>query len=468
MRMETVQTAKTPQAKLAIDAAQTCQSANDLDGAVDWLIRALDAEPRNPTALYNLGQLFYRQAKHALARPYFEEVTKLKPRLPEPHFFAAACALMEEDHDAAERGYREALRLAPRVARHWHGLGTWNAVVGRTDAALTCFRKAQELWPGYAWARFSEGVVLLTQGRWIEGFERFEARHGIGVTARPMRDRPMWDGRELHGERILLRTEQGIGDMIHMARYVTAVQQLGGEVVVETRPELTRLFSYSFPGAEIVELGGDLPSTDWFDNMMSMPHRFQTTADSEPWDGPYLSPNAADVGQWRRRLEGRVRPRVGICWAGGQVPWLEPSGLAVDRRRSIRLDLLAPLLAVEGVTWISLQVPAPERMPAGLYDPAGHIVDFADTAALVHLCDLIISVDTAIVHLAGALGKPVWLLNRFDGDWRWSGGEPNPWYPSLRIFKQAELGAWPPVIDRAAEALRAWVGAVQPVLCPVS
>lgn len=466
--MEVIAT-KTTQAKVAIDAAQACLAENDLDGAARWLHHALSAEPQNPTALYNLGMTHYRQANHEQARAYFDAVRIMKPRLPEAHFFFAACSLMEQDHDAAETGYREALRLAPKVARHWHGLGTWNAVVQRLDAALTCFRKAQDLWPGYAWAQYSESIMLLQKGDWAAAWPLFEARHGIGVTAKPMPDRPRWDGRELDGDTILLRTEQGIGDMIHMSRYILAVQMRGGDVFVETRPELTRLFYYSFPGVQVVELGSDLPSTSWYETMFSLPLRFLTTADSEPWNGPYISSNAADALKWKYRLDGRIRPRIGLCWQGGKVAWPEPSGLAVDARRSLHPDQLDRLLAVEGVTWISLQVPAPDLddMPPGVLDFAGQIGDMADTAALVHQCDLIITVDTSIVHLAGAMGKAVWLLNRFDTDWRWS-IDPNPWYPTLRVFRQKDIGVWAPVIDQAAEALREWLAAVRPALCPVS
>lgn len=457
---EPIRTAKTEAGDDAIRTAHAAFQRGDLPLALAAWARALRAEPDNPTALYNAGITRFRMIEHAAARPYFARVTELRPDMALPWFAHAACCLMARDHDAALAGYTRAAEIAPNNARFAHGLATVRSIMGDKLGALAGFRRAQELAPGYAWARFSEGVTLAQMGRWSEAWPAMEARKLIGVTSRPLTDRPMWDGRSLNGQSILLRTEQGIGDVIMAARYVDAVRAVGGDVTLETRPELARLFGCL--GVPQIEVNTEPPLTDWYDDLLSLPLRFGTEPHSEPWDGAYVAADASLVADWQRALAGVQRPRVGLCWAGGTPPG-DPSGLAIDLRRSLTPEQVAPIVAVPGVSFVSL---VPEQVaPAGVLDLTGRIRDMADTAALVACLDLVITVDTAIVHLAGAMGRPVWMLDRFDHCWRWlPNRETSPWYPSLRIFRQETLCAWGPVIDRAAVELERWASEVRRAL----
>lgn len=460
--LEPIRAALTPATNEALATGREAYQQSRVSEAEAAFRSALTIEPNNPTALNGLGMCLYRQARHAEARPYFARVNALAPDVADAHFFGAACALMDQDHAAAERGYRAALALNPNDARYVHGLATLRSVSGDVEAALAGFQQAQRLLPGYHWAQFSEGLTLLGMGRWIEGWPLIEARHAIGVTQTPLEDRPRWDGRPLAGGSILLRTEQGIGDALHMVRYVHNVREAGaGRIVLQARPELFRLFRHV--GADLtVLLGDELPATDCYADLMSLPGIFAATP-ADTWGGVYVAPRAQDTLSWRRRLAGQRRPRVGLCWAGGEVPWAEPSALAVNARRSLTAAALGPLLAVPGATFVSLQLGQPA--PPGVWSRTDELVDMADTAALIAACDLVITVDTSIVHLAGAMGWPVWMLDRLDKCWRWlPGQEYSPWYPTLRIFRQSRLGDWVPVIERAAVELSHWTRDVAAVL----
>lgn len=445
--------ALTEEGRASNEAGLEAFRTEDYAAAADAFERTLAVEPNNPDALFRLGMCHYMRERHEDAIPFLTRVIGLKPDVPELWFRLAGSLLVECDHDGAGRAYQRAAELAPDVPQYAHGLATWRSVTGDAAGALAGFRRAQMLQPGYAWACYSEGMTLAGMGRWGEAWDLMEARRFIGITAAPLDGIPIWDGRELDGATILLRTEQGLGDVIHMARYVPMVRERGGNVVLETRPELIRLLA---GGADIVPVGEPLPLCDWQDSLMSLPGRFATMPDSVPWDGPYLTAEAADVAAWASRLADVPPPRVGLCWAGGTPPGPRPTTLRYAKRRDLTAEQMAPILAVPGLSWVSLMQGG--TMPAGVWDQTAFLDDMADTAALIANLDLVVTVDTSIVHLAGALGVPVWMLDRFDHCWRWlPGREDSPWYPSLRIFRQAALGEWQPVLERCAAELTAWL-----------
>jgi len=303
-------------------------------------------------------------------------------------------------------------------------------------ALLSCGRLA-EAWPHYAW-------------RW----RRMPGPHRAPADPSARPDPNSWRGR-----RVLLFAEQGLGDSLQFLRYVPMVAARGAEVVVEVERPLVRLAA-TLPGRPVVVAVGDaVPAHDVAVPLMHLPWAFGTDLASIPAAIPYFTPDPAAVAGWRARLAGLPGLKVGLVWAGEPRPDAAMAN-RIDRRRSLKLAALAPLTVVPGVSFVSLQkgVPAVQALapPTGmvLHDWTGELADFADTAALMAALDLVISADTSPLHLAGALGRPVWLLDRYDSCWRWlRERDDSPWYPTLRRFRQTAPGDWAGVIDRVAVAL---------------
>jgi hypothetical protein len=262
----------------------------------------------------------------------------------------------------------------------------------------------------------------------------------------------------LEGRTILLHAEQGFGDVIQFIRYLPLVEQRGGRIIVECQAELQRLFQTTAERCQIVIRGQPLPAFDLHCPLLSLPRAFGTALANIPGTEPYLQADAEQVGRWQRRLgEFDSMVKVGLAWAGSPTH-------KKDRNRSMKLARLAPLGQAPGVRFFSLQKGATAAQaktpPPGmdLVDWTEELKDFADTAALIANLDLVIAVDTAVVHLAGAMGKPVWTLLPFVPDWRWLlEREDSPWYPTMRLFRQNSWGDWDSVITRVADALSQWV-----------
>jgi ADP-heptose:LPS heptosyltransferase len=265
---------------------------------------------------------------------------------------------------------------------------------------------------------------------------------------------PQWDGAPAKGKTILLFGEQGAGDMIQFVRYAPMVAERCARTVLVCGPDLKTLLKGVNGVSEVVDYDEQPPRFDQHVPLMSLPKLFKTDLDSIPAPIPYLSADPAKVEHWRLRLGGRPGRKIGLAWAGRIT---HPN----DRNRSMSLAQLAPLAAVKNVQWISLQkgpAEAEARTPqAGLEitDVSSELTDYSDTAALIANLDLVISVDTSVVHVAGAMGKPVWVLLPFIPDWRWLLDRPDsPWYPTMRLFRQRAVGDWEPVVQGIAEKLK--------------
>jgi hypothetical protein len=292
----------------------------------------------------------------------------------------------------------------------------------------------------------------------------YECRHALPGHAAPLPMQRMLpalsDLPDLAGRTVLAVHEEGFGDTLQFLRYLPLLAQRGARVLVVAPKELTRLLR-TVPGiAAVVSDAAALPEYDYHCPFVSLPRAFATTPETIPAAIPYLHADSALTAAWAARLpDAKGALRVGLVWAGQARPWLY-GFTTLDRRRSMTLAGFAPLARIQGVRFVSLQKGTPAREAAtpppglDLHDPMGAAKDFADTAAIIANLDLVISVDTAVVHLAGALGKQVFLLDRYDACWRWlSGREDSPWYPTLRIFRQERVGAWGPVMRRVAGAL---------------
>jgi tetratricopeptide (TPR) repeat protein len=350
--------------------------------------------------------------------------------------------------------------LNPTVAEVHNNLGIALAGRGKIDEAITAHRRSIALKPQLAKAHHNLGIALLTRGDFQEGWAEYEWRWKCEGVPRLLRNfsQPQWDGGPLEGRIILLHAEQGFGDAIKFIRYVPLVAQRGGRVIIVCFAELERLFQ-AMPGAwQIVGPGHALPAFDLHAPLLSLPRILETTLSNIPRAVPYLQADADQATKWKHRLS--VYPpcvNVGLVWAGRPTQ-------RNDRNRSVQLARFAPLGQVAGIRFFSLQkgtaAAEAKAPPEGieLVDWTEDLKDFADTAALIANLDIVISVDTAVAHLAGAMGKPIWALLSSVPGWHWMlEREDSPWYPSMRLFRQPSLGDWDSVFKRLAEALFLWL-----------
>lgn len=358
--------------------------------------------------------------------------------------------------------FRRAIALAPETPEIHNNLGLALAALGRPEDAIAAYRQAIALRPDLPEAHMGLALRLLSLGRFAEGFEEYRWRWKLGIPGLrlPPLSCPLWEGEALSGKTILVHCEQGYGDCIQFVRYLRPLAAMAGRVVVVAMRPLVRLFQ-SIPGIEVLsDVVRDDRRYDYHSPLLCLPRVFGTTLETIPADAPYLTPDPAQTARFATLLAGHAGAlKIGVVWAGAARDE-NPTLKAIDRRRSLSLDQLAPLAGVPGLRFVSLQKgPAAglaSHPPAGmdLVDLTADIDDFADTAALIANLDLVISVDTSVVHLAGALNKPVWVLSRFDGCWRWfADRDDSPWYPTARIFRQRAPGAWDETIQRVAAAL---------------
>ena len=336
------------------------------------------------------------------------------------------------------------------------------AMQGRHDEALDCYDTLIGHHPTLAQAHVNKAYLLLNLGRYPEGWREYEYRWQCSeAPALPDFSRPLWLGEQsLSGKAILLVGEQGFGDMIHFMRYACLVADSGARVYLQV-PAALKSLAASCPGVVAVFTPQEaLPPFDYFCPLMSLPLACGTTLSTIPNSIPYLTAAGDRVALWRDRIGATApstRLRVGLAWAG-DARLSQPMAAMMDQQRSMHFGRLLPLLDVPGIEFFSLQVGEAARAQlegnARVRDLASHLRDFEDTAALIENLDLVISVDTSIVHLSGAIGKRVWMLDRLGHCYRWlPGRDDSPWYPSLKIFRQTVSGDWDGVIERAKQAL---------------
>jgi tetratricopeptide (TPR) repeat protein len=351
--------------------------------------------------------------------------------------------------------YDEALQLAPKNAQLLTNRAVALRRLDRPQEALMSVASALTSQPDFAPARFVESVARLTLGDFAAGWRCYEARWQVGWLASQRRDfaAPLWLGKEsLAGKTILLHAEQGLGDTIQFVRYAPLLAARGATVILEVQQPLVRLLA-GWPGATVVVgRGGPLPRYDYHCPLLSLPLACSTALETIPADIPYIAPADADVRAWRARLPLR-RPRIGLVWSGERSH-------DNDLNRSMRLATLEPLFDLSDIAFVSLQHEVRDE-DAGLLQGRSDVQaigaefkDFADTAAVLALLDAVIAVDTAVAHLAGAMGKPLFLLLPFAADFRWlRERNDSPWYPTARLLRQPQFGDWDGVVKLLRQEL---------------
>jgi FkbM family methyltransferase len=454
--------------------------------------KAVALEPDSWLAHFGLAAVLHAQKRLELAISEYERTIELRPDAFDCHTGLGNCAIDLNDPVVAEAHFRRATALDEKRSDGWADLGVALERQQRFAEAMEAYKKAERLDPktpggkldsfyniaiGLAEAGRAEeslsvceanlaerpsvpgyhaySLALLAAGRLLEGWNLHDFRwlKEPYLSLRPKFPCPQWDGQDLRGKTILLLNEQGLGDTIQFLRYARYVKAAGATVVLRVSPGLQELAS-GFAGIDqVVGLDGGHFTFDTYIHLMSLAHVFGTELSSIPAEVPYLNLDPATVERWATRISGGTALKVGLVWAGSPVHLR-------DRYRSLSLKALAPILSVDGVRFFCLQKgPAAAEvgtMPAGVdfvnLDP--DLKDFRDTAAVISHLDLLISVDTSVAHLAGALGKPVWLMLPRPADWRWLlEREDSPWYPTMRLFRQVRRGEWSEIISRIATVL---------------
>ncbi|HEY1932571.1 MAG TPA: tetratricopeptide repeat protein [Acetobacteraceae bacterium] len=427
---------------------------------------ALLLAPQDARLSAAFADFLHEAGRSSEAIPLLQVAVRLQPDVQAPrNLLAIALASVGRTAEAMEC-LRNAVTRTPAEAAIWANLGLLLKDDGRFDEALAAYEQAVALAPDNAQIRVNRVVALLRAGRWAEAWPDYEWRLTLAGGASPWLLPMLSAMPALEGRTVLVEHEDGFGDTLHFARYLPLLARRGAHVVARV-PRALRRVMQTVPDVAVVRtLDDPLLEYDYRCPMFSLPRVFQTTPQTIPAPIPYLYADPIAAAGWARRLP-RGRPRVGLVWAGQARPGL-PGFAALDSRRSMRLEQMAPLAAVPHVAFISLQH-GPEAVqartpPDGMtvFDPMADVADFADTAAIIANLDLVISVDTAVVHLAGALGKPVYLLDRYDHCWRWlSGRADSPWYPSMRIFRQPQIGDWGPPLRDATAALATFAAALR-------
>lgn len=423
---------------------------------------ALALAPDYAEAHSNRGNVLRELGRDDEALADYDAAIALAPHFADAHYNRGVVLQgMDRPLDALE-SYQAAINRAPAYAQAHNNRGLALQTLGRHDEALAAFAAASRLRPDYAEAHLHEGFCRLAAGDFRRGWPKYEYRRRLpGFPGRA--DRPphlLWPGAALRaGTTVLLWAEQGLGDTLQFCRYAAVAADRGARVVLEVQPALKSLLRNT-PGIDSIHAQGEpAPDFDFHSPLLSLPLLAGTDFSNMPAAVPYVHADPQRIQKFSARLGEKRRPRIGVVWSGNPSPYDRN-----DHRRSIPFEQFARLLH-PAVQWVSLQKETREQdrrlsVNSGVIDVQDDIRDFADTAALAGLMDRVISIDTAVAHLAGAMAKPLWVLLPQQADWRWfRERQDSPWYPTATLFRQAQPGDWSDVLARVAVALQAWLQA---------
>ena len=461
---------------------------NQLLASVHFLCRALSLRPDHVQSHWHLGEAFIQMEYYAAAIACFRRARHVDPTFKEAWVREANILEVAGVTEEAVNAYTEALALDPLNATVQFSMGNTLKGADRFQAAIRHYRRslivlpgqfdvyvnlgnalketnqldpaceahgfAARLQPSNPLPPFNQSLILLLQGKYGAGWRRFEARWDVVLKdERRQIRKPRWTGREnLAGRTLFVYPEQGLGDTIQFCRYLPLLSAMGVRVIFEAPPELKALLKSLSGAITLIQPGFPAPAFDFHSPLLSLPGAMGTTLATIPSKIPYLRPPADRMGFWLARLKTSERPKIGLVWSGGTV-------FRNDRNRSISLTQLAPILSLP-FEFHALQKVLREQDQEAIADfpqltfHGEHLHDFGDTAALIEAMDLVLTVDTSVAHLAGALGKPVWILLPFAPDFRWLlDRTDSPWYPSARLFRQKENREWSSVLEEVRQAL---------------
>ena len=444
-------------AEVHLQLGDVLRQRGRFDEALDCCLNAVELEPGLAQTHNNLGNAYADLGRAGEAIAAYRKALELDPGLAEAHLNLGMSLHQSGKVEPASVHYRAALAFNPGLADAHLNLGYALEQLGDPRGAIECYRQAISLDPHRADAHFNLALQLLLIGEFAQGWEEYEWRWQLpGLSeVNPYSASRHWDGSALAGETILLYAEQGFGDAIQFVRYAPLAAKGAGKVIVRCQPELQRLFERTPGISKVVSTSEPIPDCDLCCSLLSLPRLLGTMPESTPAPIPYLRADPGETRRWHERIvAGGSGLKVGLVWASQTVNRIAQS-------KSLKLEMLAPLAAIENVAFYSLQKGAAAseagQPPRGMriVDASAELGDFSDTAALIANLDLVISVDTAVAHLAGAMGRRVWTLTHFPPVWRWMlGRDDSPWYPTMRLFRQRQAQDWMPVVAQVAEALK--------------
>jgi tetratricopeptide (TPR) repeat protein len=442
----------------AIQLAHEYYQAGNLRASAKIYVEILQVQPENIAALSALGEICYKLGNYTLAISCIERDLELNPTNALGYYNLGIALKELKRFDEAIVSFKTSLRINPNIAEAYNNLGfIFGQIQGLFMEAMDCYDKAIELNPNYAQAHFNKSSLLLLSGNFNEGWKEYEWRRKISNYVPLQRNfpQPLWNRSDIQGKTIFLYSEQGFGDTIQFARYIPIVAQQEATILVECQKELVALLQKVNGVKKMVTRNEKPPAFDVHYPLLSLPSLFDTTLEDIPARVPYINAESSLASNWRNKMQAdAAKLKVGLVWAG-------KPGHANDCNRSCSINIFLSLARLDGVTFYSLQKGAAAQQakfpPQGirLIDYTDDIYDFSDTAALIENLDLVISVDTSVAHLAGAMGKPVWILLPFIPDWRWMlNRDDSPWYPTMQLFRQPAIGDWTSVITSVADKLQ--------------
>ncbi|MCC8961266.1 tetratricopeptide repeat protein [Bradyrhizobium sp. Pear76] len=432
--------------------------------ALDLLEEAIRLNPADGEAHANLGVLLLKARQHPQALAAYAAALTLQPNNATALLGMARAFAAVDLTDFAYDAFRDVRACAPDDVRPVVDFATLLNDTDRNDEAMALLRDVLAQHPEFADLHTMLAICLFARGDWLAAWAEFEWRLKEPQVSKHLlsTDRPQWKGEDLAGKTILLQFEQGFGDTLQFVRYAPMVKARGGRVILRAQGPLLPMLRTVAGIDDVFDSTDEAPAFDVHVPLLSLPLIFGTQNDTVPAAVPYIAPDPDLVAKWRGRLGAPSGPAVGLVWQGN------PSH-AYDWRRSLPFDRLRPLLDCPGARFVSLQVGPGQRQltefDAGIVNVGAEIDtrSFVDAAAIIANLDLVITVDSAIAHLAGAMGKPVWILLAKGSDWRWlKGRDDTPWYPQARLFRQTSPGDWTEVIGRLAAALWSFVSAAVP------
>jgi tetratricopeptide (TPR) repeat protein len=425
------------------------------DEAIASYQKTLELNPKRADAYNNLGTIYKEQKQYDKALIYFYRASVSDPGLAKAHVNLGSIYQEQGRLDEAITFYKKALEIDPDLDYANNNMGRVLQDKGQVDHAIACFQNVLKLNPDNALAHWNMARALLLSANFKQGWQENEWRWKINEYSPQNFQQPLWDGSDIEGRSILLHAEQGFDDTIQFIRYAPLVAQKGARVIVECQREVASLLKGLEGIGHIVMQGDQLPAFDIHCPLLSLPLVFNTTIDRIPAKIPYISADPLLVDKWKVRMQQDTSDlKIGVTWSRNS--WNK-----YDQYRLFALGAFGTLGRFEGISWYSLQqgkaAEQAKHPPEGmkLIDYMEETQDFMDMAALIQNLDLVISLDSPVAHLAGALGKQVWTLLPFSPDWRWMlDREDSPWYPTMRLFRQPDTGEWEPVIEKLGASLR--------------
>jgi tetratricopeptide (TPR) repeat protein len=453
---------KWPEPTAYYNYAVVLKKMRSYDEAILNYRRAIALKPDYAEAYVNIGSIYFEQREFEKSLEHHDAAIQRNPALLEAYYNRGVVLQELRRHDEALADYDRALVLNPNYYLAYLNKSVILYELKRKAAAARNYEWMLRKNPAHIDANWNFGILKLSEGDFTAGWKMSESRLALhGDYFDRMLQRPRWDGQEdIAGKTIFIKWEQGFGDTIQFCRYARLVKEAGAKVVLSVQDSLARLVARLDAGITVIGENEVPAQYDYYCFLMSLPHVFGTLVETIPYPAKYLHIDEAEAARWRARLAGVAGLKVGLVWAGSGR-----QDVTATRRnnanRSITLNHYAPLFEAPGVVFVSLQIGPEAAQTAGhdIHDWTDELTDFAATGALIEALDLVITVDTAVAHLAASLGKTVWILVPWVSCWRWlEGRTDSPWYESVKLFRQSERGNWDPVLEAVARELRGLAG----------